>query len=145
MVQVHEERPPYDIDMLFDHTQLSGGPMKSKWIDHRGTQILFADYSGFGCDLAGLRSEVEYASDLTLREPLNSVLSLVDVGGTAGTPEIVDYIKAAAVTTRPHIRKMAVVGIQGYRKLFLRAVIAFSGQAIQPFDTREEAKQWLAS
>ena len=119
--------------------------MKSKWIDHRSTRMILADYSGFGGDLAGLKSEVEYASDLTMREPLNSVLSLVDVSGTAGTPEIVDYIKSAAVKTKPYVRKMAVVGVQGYRKFLLRAVIAFSGQAVHPCDTIEEAKNWLAA
>jgi hypothetical protein len=118
--------------------------MKSKWLEHAGARILYADYSGFGADLAGLRAEVEYASELTLREPTASVLSLVDVGDTTGTPEIMDFLKSAAAKTKPHVRKMAVVGVQGYKKILLRAVIAFSGQAIQPFDTIEEAKDWLA-
>jgi len=119
--------------------------MRSKWIEHKGKRIVLADYSGFGADLTGLKAEVEHASDLTMKEPLDSVLSLVDVTGTSGTPEIVDYIKTAAVATKPYVRKMAVVGIQGYRKILLRAVIAFSGQAIHPCDTIEQAKEWLAA
>jgi hypothetical protein len=119
--------------------------MKSQWLDHKGTRILLADYSRFGADLAGLHAEVEYAVELTIKEPKDSVLSLVDVSGTSGTPEIVDYIKSAAAKTKPYVRKMAVVGIQGYRKILLRAVIAFSGQAIHPCDTIEEARQWLAA
>ncbi len=101
--------------------------MKSKWIDHRGAKILLADYSGFGGVLEQLKPEVESASELTLMEPKNSVLSLVNVDGTSGTPEIMDFLKTAAVRTKPHVRKMAVVGVQGYKKILLRAVTAFSG------------------
>ena len=119
--------------------------MKSKWINHKGVKIILADYSGCGGELERLKSEVEYASDLTLREPPNSVLSLVDVTGTSGTPEIMDFLKSAAAKTKPHVRKMAVVGVQGYKRILLRAVTAFSGQTIYPCDTIEEAKNWLAT
>jgi hypothetical protein len=119
--------------------------MKSKCIDHKGVKIILADYSGCGGELERLKSEVEYACELTIREPLNSVLSLVDVSGTSGTPEIMDLLKTAAAKTKPHVRKMAVVGVLGYKKILLRAVIAFSGQTIQPCDTIEEAKHWLAT
>jgi hypothetical protein len=119
--------------------------MRSKWIEHKGKRIILADYSGFRADLPGLKSEVENASDLTMREPLNSVLSLVDVTDTSGTPEVMDYLKTAAARTKPYVRKMAVVGVQGYKKILLRAVIAVTGQAIQPCDTIEEAKEWLAA
>jgi hypothetical protein len=119
--------------------------MKSRWIDHKGVKILLADYSGFGGVLDQLKPEVEYASELTVREPLNSVLSLVDVSCTSGTPEVMDFLKTAAVKTKPYIRKMAVVGVQGYKKILLRAVVTFSGQTIQACDTIEEAKDWLAA
>ena len=119
--------------------------MKSRWIDHRGARILLADYSGFGGVLEQLKPEVDYASELTVREPLNSVLSLVDVTCTSGTPEIMDLLKTAAATTKPYIRKMAVIGVEGYKKILLRAVVAFSGQTIHSCDTIEEAKDWLAA
>lgn len=118
--------------------------MKSTWLVHKEARIQYADYSGFHSDLEGLRAEVEYASEQTLLEPLNSVLSLVDVTDTLGTQEIVEYLKNAAVRTRPYIRKMAVVGVPGYKRILLRAVIAFIGQDIRPFETLEEAKDWLA-
>jgi hypothetical protein len=38
---------------------------------------------------------------------------------------------------------MAVVGVPGYKRILLRAVIAFIGQDIKPFETLEEAKDWL--
>ncbi|MBN2201410.1 hypothetical protein JW777_05600 [bacterium] len=117
--------------------------MKSTWLVHKGARIQYADYSGFHADLEGLKAEVEYASEQTLKERLESVLSLVNVTDTSGTQEIVEYLKNAAVRTRPYIRKMAVVGVPGYKKILLRAVIAFIGQEIKPFDTVEEAKDWL--
>lgn len=117
--------------------------MKSTWLVHEGTRIQYADYSGFHADLEGLRAEVEFASEQTLREQVDSVLSLVNITDTSGTPEIVDYLKNAAVRTKPYIRKMAVVGVPGYKKILLRAVITFTGQDIKPFDSLEEAKDWL--
>jgi hypothetical protein len=117
--------------------------MKSKWIEHKGVRIQYADYTGFRGDLKGLKAEVEYASSQTLREPLNSVLSLVNVTDTIGTEEIVEYLKHAAARTKPYIRKMAIVGVQSYKRILLRAVVAFTGQDIKPFGTLEEAKDWL--
>ncbi|MDM7926753.1 MAG: STAS/SEC14 domain-containing protein [bacterium] len=118
--------------------------MKSTWLKHNGARIQYADYSGFHSDLEALKAEVEYASGETLKEPPYSVLSLVNVTDTMGTQEIVEYLKNAAVRTKPYIKKMAVVGVPGYKKILLRAVIAFTGQDIKPFDTLDEAKEWLA-
>ncbi len=118
--------------------------MKSTWLVHKGARIQYADYSGFHANLEGLKAEVEYAGEQTFKEPFSSVLSLVNVTDTNGTQEIVEYLKNATVRTKPYVRRMAVVGVSGYRKILLRAVIAFTGQEIKPFDTLEEAKDWLA-
>ena len=117
--------------------------MKSKWIEYNGKKILFADYSGFGEDVDRLQKEVDYVTDILVHEPEQSVLLLVDVSNTAGTNKVVDRIKQSAFTVRPYVAKTAVVGVEGYRRIFLRAVARFSGMELTPLNTLEEGKDWL--
>jgi hypothetical protein len=105
--------------------------------------MFFADYSNF-TDLESLKTEVDYATGITIKEPKDSVLLLVDVSGTLGDSELVDYIKESAQQDDDNMKKVAVVGVSGYRRIFLRAVIQFTRLAVKTFDTVEEAKDWLA-
>lgn len=116
--------------------------MKSKWIEHKGKKIFFADYSGFN-DFETFKAEVDYATSQTLKEPENSVLLLVNVSETIGQPEMVDYIKESAELDKDRMKKTAVVGVSGYRKIFLRVVVRLTRISVEPFNDIEEAKDWL--
>ena len=118
--------------------------MKSRWITHKGVEILYGDFSGFQRDVAGLRAEVEAADAEILRRPRGSVLAIADLSGTVTTGEVVDMFKASATTTKDYIRKQAVVGVTGIQKILARAVAFFSGQSMNLFDTVDQAKEWLA-
>ena len=119
--------------------------MKSRWITHQGKRIFYCDYSGFRDDLDALRSEnAGVAAELT-SQPQGSVLELVDVRGTVGSKEAVSLIKASASRTKPHIRKTAVLGVEGVVKVLAQAVSRVSGLGLTYFATEEEAKDWLAS
>ena len=117
--------------------------MKSKWIEYKGNKILFADYSGFEEDIDSLQKEVDTITDILVHEPEGSVLLLVDVSNTAGTSKVVDTIKQSEFTVRPYVARTAVVGVEGYRRIFLRAVARFSGMELTPLNTLEEGKDWL--
>lgn len=116
--------------------------MKSKWIEHRGKKILFADYSNF-TDLSAFKQEVDSVTSITINEPKDSVLLLVDVTGTIGESEMVDYLKESAKADDENMKKVAVVGVSGYRRIFLRAVIQFTRLSVKTFDQIEDAKDWL--
>ena len=117
--------------------------MRSRWIEYQSKRILFADYSGFEEDIDSLKKEVDTITDILVHEPEGSVLLLVDVSNTAGTGKVVDLIKQSAFTVRPYVAKTAVVGVEGYRRIFLRAVATFSGMELTPINTLEEGKDWL--
>jgi hypothetical protein len=117
--------------------------LKSKWIEHKGKKIFFADYSNF-TNLESLKAEVDYATSITINEPKDSILLLVDVSGTLGDSELVDCIKESAQKDDDNMKKVAVVGVSGYRQIFLRAVIKFIRLSVKTFDTLEDAKDWLA-
>lgn len=116
--------------------------MKSHWIEHRGKRIFLADYSNF-TNLESLKAEAEYATSITIKEPKDSVLLLADVTGTLGDPAMVDYLKESASQDEENMKKMAVVGVSGYRRIFLRAVLQFTRLDAKSFDNLEDAKDWL--
>jgi hypothetical protein len=118
--------------------------MKSKWIEHNEKKIFFCNYAGFMLNYAGLKAEVEQATEMITMQPGGSVLLLVDVRETPGTPENTECLKTSAVRCKPHVLKTAVVGVEGYRKMIMRTIGRLSGMALMPFDDMEGAKDWLA-
>jgi hypothetical protein len=117
--------------------------VKSKWIEHKGKRIFFADYSGFQ-NLDAFKEEADYSTSITITQPDNSVLLLVDVTGTIAKTEMVDYITESANKYKEKMKKTAVVGVSGYRRIFLRAVVRLTGMSVKDFNDIEEAKDWLA-
>lgn len=118
--------------------------MKSKWIVHKGVEMLYGDFAGFQRDVEGLRAEVVASDREILRKPVGTVLAIADLTGTVTSREVVDLFKSSATATRNHIRKQAVVGITGIQKILAQAVALFSGQSMHLFDTVDKAKDWLA-
>ena len=119
--------------------------MKSEWREYKGKRYFFSDYSGFGMDFQSLKTEVNAVDDLITQQPENSVLVLIDFRNTVGTTEVVDLFKQGASRTRKYIRKNAILGIVGIRKILLDAVTRLTGQVAQTFDDEESAKDWLIS
>jgi len=52
-------------------------------------------------------------------------------------------IKMSARITKELTSKEAVVGVTGAKKILLRITQLFAGMQLRPFDTLEEAKEWL--
>jgi hypothetical protein len=118
--------------------------MKTQWVNHKGTRILLADFSNFGMDIQRAKEEMETAIHLANYEPMSSVLTLTDVRGTKGSPEMFEAMKATAGEIIPFARKRAIVGITGVQRVFLDIINKLSGnKAIVMFDDMEKAKDWL--
>jgi len=117
--------------------------MKSKWIEHKGKNIFFIDISGFQMDTKGFKAELDEAAAITTQQPENSVLVLTDIRSTVVSKEAVGIAKDSSAQTTKYVRKTAVLGVEGFRKVLLDAVSRFSGQKIVTFDDVEKAKDWL--
>jgi hypothetical protein len=118
--------------------------MRSQWIEHGGKRILYADYTNFSeSDFEALRAEVVEVETEIARQPENSVLSLTDIRGSVASREAVDLFKKSAVVAKKYIRKQAVVGVTGLKKIVFDAVVKLSGQNATAFDDLETAKDWL--
>jgi hypothetical protein len=119
--------------------------MKSKLITHQDKRILLADFSGFGVDIKGVKAEMEAAIALAHQEPLNTLLTLTDVRGTAGAPTLLAQMKDTARKIAPHMRKHAVVGSGGMQSAFLNLGKAAGNKAFVMFDDMDKAVEWLVA
>jgi len=117
--------------------------MKSRWMIHQGRRIMVADYANFALDLPALQTEINAVDELICREPDNSVLLAVDVSQTTTTVEVVEIFKQSSARTTRHLKKVAVVGVSGLRRMLLDVVSRYSGQEMVVFDNLESAKNWL--
>ena len=113
----------------------------SQWIVHQGQKILYENYTG----LAGLDLIETLAANDAYTDALGTqtFLLLVNIEGVLASRGAIKAFKESARRSKPHLRRVAVVGAHGLNKFFLEAVSRFSGLAPQHFDTMEEAQDWL--
>jgi hypothetical protein len=107
--------------------------------------MIYCNFTGFSTDVDALRVEVEAVDREICRESEGTVLALADLRDTVASRKVVELFKGSAARTKNHVRKQAVVGVTGIRRLLAEAVSRFSGQSMVLFDSVEEAKDWLAS
>ena len=119
--------------------------MKSKWIAHQGKKVLLCDYSNFRADIQALQAEIAAVEAVICQQPLASVLVLVDLTNTVGTPEVVEMFKKMTSRTAPYNCKRAVVGVVGLKRMLAEAVARFSGSPMSYFDSFESARNWVVA
>lgn len=113
-------------------------------IEHHGKVIFLSDYRGIaGSEMAAqIRENARVALELAHKGETNQ-LRLTDLRGCFATQEIMDAFKEAGAQLAPHFKASAVLGIEGMKKHLLRLVNQFAGLGARPFDSAEEAKDWL--
>jgi hypothetical protein len=115
-------------------------------IEHKGKQLIYCDYSRLdGKDLAlqvqlNTVAGIELASQGETRQ-----LVLVDLRDSFINQDVVAALKESAAQVAPFVKASALVGVHGIRKHFLQVVNTLTGFGGIPFDSIEEAKDWLAS
>lgn len=115
-----------------------------EWITYQGQRILSIDHTGLRGD--EILRNMQAANALILKEPDDSVLSLADFTGTYATDELVQYLQSDETKRAAQkVRKMAVVGITGLKKLFLNLYNSVTGSGAKPFDDIASAKHYLIS
>ena len=117
--------------------------MKSEWKTYKGKRFIYCDFTDFGIDADALQVEIEAADRQICLQPENTVLALADLRNTVASRKVVDLFKHSASATRRHVRKQAVVGVTGIKRLLAEAVARFSSQPMVLFDTVDEAQEWL--
>lgn len=117
--------------------------MKVQWIEHKGNKVLFANFKD-------VKKEDEMIVILNLYTKMTleveeTVLSLIDVTGSATGPDFMKEAKLQAKESGHKICKSSIIGITGLKGMLLKAYNMFSGQEMKPFETKEEALDYLTS
>jgi len=118
--------------------------MPVSYIEYKGKKILY-------CDFRDLKDKKSVLDNLELmvkfyQEGDGKILTLADVRGTYTDPEITDKIKYYGNTVfKSNAKKRAIIGMNALRRIVLRGYNLVTGNDLRPFDTEEEAKEYLIS
>lgn len=116
--------------------------MGVEWIEHKGKKILYIQYTGL--KQSEMLDLIIKASQMILESKSNEVLSLTDVTDCFINNDFMELSKKQGLITLPLTQKAAVVGITGLKSILLKASNAFTPKPRVPFETIEQAKDWLA-
>jgi len=115
---------------------------RTRFIEHRGTQILLLDYTNIVDKETALR-EIATSRRIIAQQPQNSLCTLTNVAGSRYDADVVQALKELTAHNRPYVKAAAVVGLNPLMRVIYRAVAAFSKRDIRIFDDLEKAKDWL--
>lgn len=115
--------------------------MPVKYIHHKGKKILFVDFTNQLGDqaIATLDEEAKEMQNWT-----ENGLILNDFHGSKGSPAFMAHAKKLGKEVFVYkVYKSAAIGLTGLQMILLQAYNNFTKDKIVPFNTEEEAKDWL--
>ncbi len=119
--------------------------LRSTWLSHKNCPLYCIDFSGYGADLAGVQREITACEQVLAGQAANSLLVTLDLSLTDFFPEITQFIAAHAARTDDPIRKMAVLGVPGWKRTWYRLTRRVTWpKTARFFEAYEPAKDWLA-
>lgn len=117
---------------------------RTRFIDHKGKQILLLDYAGIRDPDEALR-EIQDSKAFVARQPTSSLRVLTLVRDARYNAAVLQGMKDLAAHNAPYVKASAVVGMGGLHRIAYQAVILFSKRNIKTFDGEAEALDWLAT
>lgn len=117
--------------------------MCSEWQTYKGRQLFYCNFGALGND--ELQAEVDATDALIMKQPIGSVLALVNVQDVPPTRKSIGIFIGSIPRTQKHIRKTAVLGVgfSGQRKVLFDAVMRITRADMMIFEDAEKAKDWL--
>ncbi|MBI4979278.1 MAG: hypothetical protein HZC28_17485 [Spirochaetes bacterium] len=115
--------------------------MSAQWIDHKGKKIIYIKYGGL--TQPQMLDQIREATKMIVESGSNENLSLTDMTDTHIFDEFMELAKIEGAKSLPLTKKAAIVGVVGVKRILLNAVNMVSPKARKPFDTIEQAKDWL--
>lgn len=113
-----------------------------KFIQHKGAEILYLDFSG--CHVAEIFPLIAHAKTVIASRPPQSLLTLTNVTGTQQNEAVNQQFKIFTAHNKAYVKAAAAVGIDGLKKTVLDTIERIEKRQIHPFETVEQAKDWLA-
>ena len=116
---------------------------KVEFILHKGVRILDMSLKD-SKDVDQNIATIQLAQKLVMKESPKSVRLLTDVTNGHYTTEGVSVLKEFSKASTPYMKASAVVWVTGVKWIIVQSLIKLTGREIKLFDTRENAKDWLA-
>jgi hypothetical protein len=114
-----------------------------RWIEHKEQSILYLDYSNF-LDSDKTIKTISEVNVYIKKLEVYDILLLVDVRNShANEKMVVEALKHCAKVIKPYVKKAAVVGVTSKQEIILTVVNMFSNLGLKPFNTIDDAKDWL--
>ena len=114
---------------------------RMKWITYKGKELLLDDYSNIMPEQ--FPPLIEEITNLTFQSGKKEILLIVDVTGAFANKEAVSAFSESGKKSKMLLKKTAVVGITGVKKIFRNIVNKLIKLNAKPVSTIEEAKEWL--
>jgi len=114
---------------------------REKLIIYKGKQILYDDYSNLHGDefIRILNLHIE----ATVNRKIFGQLNIIDVTNSYADRQVLATLRQGAKKTDKFNSKTAVIGCVGVLLFFLNLVNQVSDMGLKPFDSMEEALEWL--
>ncbi len=113
-------------------------------ITHKGREILYFDQRG----LSGkeLLENIKNCDQFIKNYNGAEALTLANFMDTYADEEVMNYLKSEeSLEINKKVKKAAVVGITGIKKILLNAYNTFTGGKYKAFDSEEDAEEYLIS
>ncbi|MEJ5225048.1 MAG: hypothetical protein WHV44_11380 [Anaerolineales bacterium] len=118
--------------------------MRSKWIEFAGKRIFYQDFSNLGMDSTeAVKAELAEVQAVVLSQPEDSLLVLSDFRNTSINNELMGILRESSAKTKGHIRKTAVLGVVGVKRVLADILTKLTGQKLSYFEHESDAKAWL--
>ncbi len=114
-----------------------------KKITYKGVEIIFADYKN--CKSEAEMLEILHQMAETVKKLDGPYLQLADLTNAYLTKGYMQELKKMAKTLPQTAKKRAIVGMNSKAKKILLEIynMLIAKDKVTPFDTLEEAKEWL--
>lgn len=118
--------------------------MPVSYIQYKGKTILYVDYRNMTGDQTKEAIAILEEEAREMRTWTQKGLILTDFRNAKASSEYMAHAKKLGKEVfADKIQKSAALGITGVKSILLQAYNAFTKDKIIPFDTEEEAKEWL--
>ncbi len=118
---------------------------ETKIITHKGKDIIYLDYRGLKHPdkFQEKVGETIKRTKYYLENNIKDILVLTDLNDSYIYGDATRFLKESTKMARPFVKKSAVIGVSGAKRILLNMVNLFSGYETKSFQTKDEALDWL--
>ncbi|NLW48116.1 MAG: STAS/SEC14 domain-containing protein [Firmicutes bacterium] len=111
-------------------------------VNHQGKKIYAIDFAAHGKTKEDTIRLITTVREEFIKNPLKSVLAIIDISCAFFHWDTFKAINNLIQKVGLYNKKIAILGAKGMRKTTLKTLAGRDG-TIQPFDTEDQAKEWL--